>query len=243
MANTKSKIEWTETTWNPITGCTKVSPGCKFCYAERMAKRLQAMGKPSYKNGFQVTVHEELFEYPLQLNTPRLIFVNSMSDLFHESVSDEIVLRLFDVMKRASWHTFQVLTKRVERLSQLSPSIDWSDNIWAGVSVENSDYLHRIDCLRSTGAKIKFLSLEPLLGPLPNLDLSGIDWVIVGGESGPKARKMEPDWAIEIRNICLQQNVPFFFKQWGGVNKKKNGRLLEGRTWDQMPGSAKTITL
>ena len=243
MANTKSKIEWTETTWNPITGCTKVSPGCKFCYAERMAKRLQAMSKPSYKNGFQVTVHEELFEYPLLLKTPRLIFVNSMSDLFHESVSDEIVLRLFDVMKRASWHTFQVLTKRAGRLSQLSPSIDWSNNIWAGVSVENSDYLHRIDCLRSTGAKIKFLSLEPLLGPLPHLDLSGIDWVIVGGESGPKARKMEPDWAIEIRDICLQQKVPFFFKQWGGVNKKKNGRLLDGRTWDQMPGSGKTITL
>lgn len=240
MVNTKSKIEWTESTWNPITGCTKVSPGCKYCYAERMAKRLQAMGKPAYENGFQVTVHEELFEYPLQLRTPRLIFVNSMSDLFHESVSDEIVQRLFEVMKRASWHTFQVLTKRAERLRQISPLIEWSDNIWAGVSVENTDYRHRIDCLRSTGAKIKFLSLEPLLGPLPNLDLTGIDWVIVGGESGPKARKMEPEWVIEIRGTCLQQNVPFFFKQWGGTNKKKNGRLLEGRTWDQMPESSKT---
>lgn len=235
MANTRSKIEWTETTWNPITGCTKVSPGCKFCYAERMAKRLQAMGKPAYKNGFQVTAHEDLFEYPLQIRTPRLIFVNSMSDIFHESLSEEIILKLFDVMKRASWHTFQILTKRAERLSQMSPLIEWSDNIWAGVSVENTDYRQRIDCLRSIGAKIKFLSLEPLLGPLPNLDLIGIDWVIVGGESGPGARKMESDWASEIRDACLQQNVPFFFKQWGGTNKKKNGRLLEGRTWDQMP--------
>jgi protein gp37 len=235
MANTKSKIEWTETTWNPITGCTKVSPGCKYCYAERMANRLQAMGKPAYKNGFQIATHEDLFEYPLQLKMPRLIFVDSMSDLFHEEVPDEVILRLFDVMKRASWHKYQLLTKRIERLSHLSPFIEWSENIWAGVSVENTDYRHRIDVLRSTGAYIKFLSLEPLLGPLPNLDLTGIDWVIVGGESGPKARKMEPEWAIEIRETCLQQNVPFFFKQWGGINKKKNGRLLEGRTWDQMP--------
>lgn len=235
MANTKSKIEWTQSTWNPITGCTKVSPGCKYCYAERMAKRLQAMGKPAYQNGFQVTIHEELFEYPLQWKSPRLIFVNSMSDLFHERVPEDIILRLFDVMNRASWHTFQVLTKRAERLSQISPSVQWTDNIWAGVSVENAEYLHRIDYLRSTGAKVKFLSLEPLLGPLSNLDLTGIDWVIVGGESGPNARQMEPEWATEIRDACLQRNVPFFFKQWGGTNKKKNGRLLEDRTWDEMP--------
>jgi protein gp37 len=235
MANTKSKIEWTEATWNPITGCTKVSPGCKNCYAERMANRLQAMGKLAYKNGFQIAIHENLFEYPLQLKTPRLIFVDSMSDLFHETVPDEVILQLFDVMKRASWHKFQLLTKRIERLSHINPFIEWSENIWVGVSVENTDYRHRIDLLRSARAYIKFLSLEPLLGPLPNLDLTGIDWVIVGGESGPKARKMEPEWAIEIRETCLQQNVPFFFKQWGGINKKKNGRLLEGRTWDQMP--------
>lgn len=235
MANTKSKIEWTETTWNPITGCTKVSPGCKYCYAERMAKRLQAMGKYSYKNGFQVTTHEELIEYPLKIKTPRIIFVNSMSDLFHESVPDHIILRIFDVMKSAYWHTFQVLTKRAERLSQLSPLIEWTDNIWAGVSIENSNYLYRINYLQSTGAHIKFLSLEPLLGPLHGLDLPKIDWVIVGGESGPKARRIEQDWVIEIRNICLAQNVPFFFKQWGGVNKKKNGRLLEGQIWNQMP--------
>ena len=237
MTNTKSKIEWTQVTWNPITGCSKVSPGCKFCYAERMAKRLQAMGKPAYQNGFQVTIHEELFEYPLQWKLPRLIFVNSMSDLFHEKVSDNTILRLFDVMNRASWHTFQVLTKRAERLSQISPSVQWTDNIWAGVSVENADYLHRIDYLRSTGAKVKFLSLEPLLGPMANLDLLGINWVIVGGESGPNARKMEPEWATEIRDACLQKDVPFFFKQWGGINKKKNGRLLEDRIWDQMPSS------
>jgi protein gp37 len=235
MANTKSKIEWTQSTWNPITGCTKVSPGCKYCYAERMAKRLQAMGKPAYQNGFQVTIHEELFEYPIKLKSPRLIFVNSMSDLFHERVPDDIILRLFDVMNRATWHTFQVLTKRAERLSQISPSIQWTDNIWAGVSVENADYLHRIDCLRSTGAKTKFLSIEPLLGPLPQLDLTNINWVIVGGESGPKARLMKGEWVINIHNQCKEADVAFFFKQWGGVNKNRNGRLLEGQTWDEMP--------
>lgn len=235
MVNSKSKIEWTESTWNPITGCTKVSPGCKFCYAERMAKRLQAMGKPTYLNGFQVAVHEETFEYPLQIKTPRLIFVNSMSDLFHETIPDEIVLRLFDVMRRASWHTFQILTKRAERLNQMNALIDWPENIWAGVSVETSDFIYRIDHLRATSARIKFLSVEPLLGPLPDLDLTNIDWVIVGGESGPNSRKMEEEWVIQIRDSCTSQNVPFFFKQWGGTNKKKNGRLLEGRTWSEMP--------
>lgn len=235
MVNSKSKIEWTESTWNPITGCTKVSPGCKFCYAERMAKRLQAMGKPTYLNGFQVAVHEETFEYPLQIKTPRLIFVNSMSDLFHEIIPAEIILRLFDVMRRASWHTFQILTKRAERLNQMNALIDWPENIWAGVSVETSDFIYRIDHLRATSARIKFLSVEPLLGPLPDLDLTNIDWVIVGGESGPNARKMEEEWVIQIRDSCISQNVPFFFKQWGGTNKKKNGRLLEGRTWSEMP--------
>jgi len=243
MANTKSKIEWTQSTWNPITGCTKVSPGCKYCYAERMAKRLQAMGKPAYQNGFQVTIHEDIFDYPIHLKTPRLIFVNSMSDLFHEEVPDDIIFRLFDVMNRASWHTFQVLTKRSERLSQISPFVEWTNNIWAGVSVENADYLYRIDALRSTYAKIKFLSLEPLLGPLLNIDLTGIDWVIVGGESGPGSRKMESDWVVNIRDTCLRQNVPFFFKQWGGTNKKKNGRLLEDRTWDELPKVLSNLTI
>lgn len=239
MANSKSKIEWTETTWNPITGCSKVSPGCANCYAERMAKRLQSMGKPSYKNGFTVSVHEELFEYPLGLHNHRLIFVDSMSDLFHEDVTEIQIKQLFDVMNRASWHTFQILTKRAERLSQINSLLNWSDNIWAGVSVENADYLYRIDHLRSTSAKIKFLSLEPLLGPIPNLNLEGIDWVIVGGESGPKARLMKQEWVIEIRDACLDQKVPFFFKQWGGTSKKKNGKILEGRIWNEMPSLEK----
>jgi protein gp37 len=235
MVSSKSKIEWTESTWNPITGCNKVSPGCKYCYAERMSKRLKAMGKPTYINGFNVSIHEETFNYPLYVRKPKLIFVNSMSDLFHESIPDEIILRLFDVMKKASWHTFQILTKRSYRLMEIDALIDWPQNIWAGVSVENNDYTNRIDHLRTTGAKIKFLSIEPLLGLIPELDLTGIDWVIVGGESGPKARKMEEDWVRVIRDTCILQQVPFFFKQWGGTNKKKNGRLLEGRTWDEMP--------
>lgn len=233
----RSAIEWTESTWNPITGCTKVSPGCKHCYAERMALRLQAMGQPNYANGFTLTLHEHVLELPLQWKTPRTIFVNSMSDLFHQDVPFEFLLKVFDVMRRAHWHQFQVLTKRAERLSELDSSLSWSPNIWMGVSVENQKYMHRIEHLRHTGAAIKFLSLEPLLGPLPNLDLSGIDWVIVGGESGPKARPLQQAWAVEIRDQCLEAGVPFFFKQWGGVRKKKAGRLLEGRTWDDMPSS------
>lgn len=234
MAN-RSSIEWTESTWNPITGCTKISPGCKHCYAERMAKRLQAMGQPNYANGFKLTMHEHVLEMPLSWKTPQTIFVNSMSDLFHKDVPLEFIQRVFDVMHQAHWHRFQVLTKRAERLLELSPQLEWTSNIWMGVSVENQDYAFRIDDLRRTGAKVKFLSLEPLLGPLPALNLENINWVIVGGESGPGARPMDPSWVIEIRDQCLQARVPFFFKQWGGVNKKKTGRLLEGRTWDEMP--------
>ena len=233
--NTKSKIEWTESTWNPITGCTKVSPGCKNCYAERMSKRLQAMGKPTYKNGFTVTVHEEIFNYPLLIKKPSLIFVNSMSDLFHEDIPVDVIVRIFEVMNKASWHTFQILTKRSERLSELSHLLDWPGNVWAGVSVENDDYKFRIDHLRSTDVKIKFLSIEPLLGLIKGIDLDNIDWVIVGGESGPNSRKLEEEWVLSIRDACNDQNVPFYFKQWGGFNKKKNGRLLEGRIWDEMP--------
>lgn len=233
--NTNSKIEWTESTWNPITGCTKISPGCKNCYAERMAKRLQAMGKPAYKNGFQVTVHEEIFDNPLSLKKPSLIFVNSMSDLFHDDIPIDVILRLFNVMKEAHWHTFQVLTKRSERLEKIGALIDWPDNVWVGVSVENNDYKYRIDHLRELPAKIKFISFEPLLGLIDDVNLSKIDWVIVGGESGPKSRKMDEEWAIRIRDICLKQKVPFYFKQWGGFNKKKNGRLLDGFIWNQMP--------
>ncbi len=232
-----SGIEWTESTWNPLTGCTKISSGCKHCYAERMAKRLQAMGQPNYVNGFKLTLHENALEKPLEWKKPQVIFVNSMSDLFHKDVPVEFILKIFDVMHRAHWHTFQVLTKRAERLEELNPKIDWPENVWMGVSVETQDYTFRIDHLRRTSAKIKFLSLEPLLGPLHKLDLQGIHWAIVGGESGPKARPVDPAWVIDIRNQCMRAHVPFFFKQWGGVQKKKAGRLLEGRTWDEMPTS------
>jgi len=231
----RSAIEWTESTWNPITGCTKISPGCKHCYAERMALRLQAMEQPNYANGFRLTLHEHMLELPLGWKKPQMVFVNSMSDLFHQDVPPEFIQRAFDVMRRASWHTFQVLTKRSARLLELSPQIDWPANVWMGVSVENEDYTFRIDHLRGTNARVKFLSLEPLLGPLPRLDLRGIDWVIVGGESGPRARPIQKEWVIDIRNQCLAANVPFFFKQWGGFNRKRTGRLLEGRTWNEMP--------
>lgn len=233
-----STIEWTEATWNPVTGCTKISPGCKHCYAERMSMRLRAMGQRNYVNGFDLTLHEHALEIPLRWNKPQVIFVNSMSDLFHKDVPLDFIARVFDVMRRANWHRFQVLTKRSERLLELSSHLQWEQNIWMGVSVESADYAFRIDDLRKTSARVKFLSLEPLLGPLPQLNLKGIDWVIVGGESGPGARPMSEHWVLDIRDQCLREGVAFFFKQWGGVNKKKSGRLLEGRTWDGMPSSA-----
>jgi protein gp37 len=200
-----------------------------------MAHRLKAMGKENYRNGFKLTLHKNALEKPLEWKKPQVIFVNSMSDLFHKDVPVEFVLEVFDVMQRAHWHTFQVLTKRAERLEELSPQIEWPENVWMGVSVENGDYTFRIDHLRRTGAKVKFLSLEPLLGPLHNLNLKGIHWAIVGGESGPGARPLEQVWVKDIRDQCLRARVPFFFKQWGGTNKKKAGRVLEGRTWDEMP--------
>jgi protein gp37 len=232
---TNSGIEWTESTWNPLTGCTKISPGCKHCYAERMARRLKGMGQPNYVNGFKLTLHEHALELPLHWKKPQVIFVNSMSDMFHKDVPIHFIHKTFEVMRRASWHTFQVLTKRSERLAELDSLIDWPDNVWMGVSVENQDYTFRIKHLQQTHARIKFLSLEPLLGPLSNLDLQDIDWVIVGGESGPGARPIERDWIINIRDQCQSARVPFFFKQWGGVWKKKTGRTLDGRTWDEMP--------
>jgi protein gp37 len=237
FVSTRSSIEWTESTWNPLTGCTKVSPGCKNCYAERMARRLKAMGQPNYRHGFRLAMHEHALELPLQWKRPQTIFVNSMSDLFHEQVPDDFVRRMFDVMNRVNRHRFQVLTKRSERMLEMSPSLPWEPHIWMGVSVENADYACRIDHLRASHAHIKFLSLEPLLGPVPRLNLKGIDWVIVGGESGPGARPMEAEWVLSIRNRCLRSNVPFFFTQWGGVNKKKRGRLLEGQTWSQVPAT------
>lgn len=231
----KSAIEWTESTWNPVTGCTKVSQGCKLCYAERMAERLQAMGQSNYRNGFQLTLQPQMLELPLKWKSPQRIFVNSMSDLFHEGVPLDYIQRVFDIMRRADWHRFQVLTKRAGRLAELDPFLEWPDNVWMGVSVESADQVDRIDDLRRTRARVKFLSLEPLLGPLPGLNLKGVDWVIVGGESGPGARPIEERWILEIRDQCRQAGVAFFFKQWGGRNKKKTGRLLEGRTWDEMP--------
>lgn len=233
-----SSIEWTDSTWNPLTGCTKISPGCKHCYAERMALRLQSMGQPNYKDGFHLTLHEHALDLPLRWKRPQNIFVNSMSDLFHKSVPAEFIHKVFDVMTRAHWHRFQVLTKRSARLAAMSPELPWHQNIWIGVSVEDSDYTYRIDHLRATGAAVRFLSVEPLLGPLPNLNLDGIGWVVVGGESGPGARPVDPAWVADIRDQCLVANVPFFFKQWGGVAKKKAGRILDGRTWDQMPSVA-----
>jgi len=232
---TNSAIEWTGSTWNPVTGCTKISPGCKHCYAERMAKRLQAMGQKNYVNGFDLALHPHALELPLSWKKPQTIFVNSMSDLFLDEVPTDFIKQVFDVMNRAEGHTFQVLTKRSERLSELSPELPWAKNIWMGVSVENSDYTFRVDHLRATGAHVKFLSIEPLLGPLPALNLDGIDWVIVGGESGPGARPVEEEWVVDIKEHCLRAKVPFFFKQWGGFRKKKSGRELQGRTWEQMP--------
>lgn len=234
MAQTSS-IEWTESTWNPVTGCTKVSPGCAHCYAERMAKRLLAMGQHRYRNGFKVTLQPDALETPLHWKRPRMIFVNSMSDLFHKDVPTEFIAQCFAVMQEASQHTFQVLTKRPERAAELAPTLPWPTNVWMGTSVENADYVHRIHSLTRIPAVVRFLSLEPLLGPIPRLPLTGIHWVIVGGESGPSARPIEPGWVLQIRNRCLDRNVPFFFKQWGGVNKKESGRVLEGKTWSDMP--------
>ena len=231
----KSSIEWTESTWNPLTGCTKISPGCKNCYAERMANRLKAMGNPNYKHGFKLAFHENTLTLPLQWKKPRMIFVNSMSDLFHEKASLEVIEKIFDVMRKAHWHIFQVLTKRSQRLLDLNLELRWNPNIWMGISVENEDFIYRIDDLRKTDAHIKFVSFEPLLGPLPDLNLEGINWVIVGGESGFGARPIRKSWVENIKEQCIRANVPFFFKQWGGVNKKKNGRMIDGRTWDEIP--------
>lgn len=231
----ESKIEWTDSTWNPATGCTKVSAGCKNCYAERMAKRLKAMGQPNYRNGFHLTMHEHMLELPKLWKKPQRIFVNSMSDLFHEDVPLEFILRVFDTMREADWHQYQVLTKRADRLKALDSELPWADQIWMGTSVEDDRVRWRIDCLRSTGAVVKFLSLEPLIGALKDLDLEGIDWVIVGGESGPGARKVEAEWVRDIRDQCREQAVAFFFKQWGGVQKGKAGRTLDGHTFDAYP--------
>jgi protein gp37 len=235
MMAANSSIEWTESTWNPLTGCQKISPGCKNCYAERMSIRLRAMGQPNYSHGFTPALHEHALELPLRWSKPQTVFVNSMSDLFLKDVPIQFIQKVFHVMQEAYWHRFQVLTKRSERLLELCDRLVWPPNVWMGVSVENCDFASRIEHLRKTPAIIKFLSLEPLLGPLKSLNLTGIDWVIAGGESGPGARPMDASWVLDIRDQCQKAHVPFFFKQWGGKNKKKAGRLLDNRTWDEMP--------
>jgi protein gp37 len=230
-----SRIEWTDATWNPVRGCTKISPGCKHCYAERFAERFRGVQGHPFEQGFDLRLVPEKVAEPLHWKKPQRIFVNSMSDLFHDQVPLDYIQRVFSVMNEADWHQYQVLTKRAERLEELTNDLSWAPQIWMGVSVENEGYLWRVDHLRRTGAHVKFLSIEPLLGPLGKLNLQGIDWVIVGGESGPGARRMNPEWVTDIRNQCINAGVAFFFKQWGGVFKKKTGRELEGRIWDQMP--------
>lgn len=239
----KSAIEWTDATWNPVTGCTKISPGCKNCYAERLALRLKEMGNPRYRNGFRVTLHPDQLDLPLRWTKPKMIFVNSMSDLFHEAVPEEYIKKAFEVMEKADWHIFQILTKRAERLAKLAPRLPWRPHIWQGVSVENQIYTKRVLYLQKVPAAVRFLSVEPLLGPIANLPLDGIHWVIVGGESGPRHRAVKPEWVREIRKHCLAAGVSFFFKQWGGRTAKSGGRVLDGRTWDQMPAGATDSSL
>ncbi|MEO8718587.1 MAG: phage Gp37/Gp68 family protein [Burkholderiales bacterium] len=234
---TRSNIEWTEMTWNPVTGCTKVSQGCKRCYAERMAKRLTAMGSGRYRNGFKVTLHPDLLDVPRRWRAPRVVFVNSMSDLFHEDIPLQYLQRVFSTMRECPQHTFQVLTKRSERLAELAAQLHWPRNVWMGVSVEDSRVLSRIRDLRAIPAAVRFLSLEPLIGPLDELPLEGIHWVIVGGESGPRARPMRKEWVDSIYRQCRSAAVPFFFKQWGGVRKDLAGRMLHGRAFNEMPSA------
>ena len=221
--------------WNPMTGCTKVSPGCKNCYAERMARHLKSIGSPTYKNGFKLTFHEKAVEYPLRLKKPHRIFISSMSDLFQEGVPSSYIEKIFDVMNRADWHVYMVLTKRSSRLLELSKKIRWTSNILMGVTVENNDYICRIDDLKKTGAYTKYINFEPLLGAITDLDLTGIDWVLVGGESGVKARAIRKSWVTDIKNRCIESNTPFFFKQWGGTDRKKSSRLLDGKLWEELP--------
>jgi protein gp37 len=230
-----SKIEWTEATWNPVTGCNKVSPGCAHCYAETFAERWRGIVGHSYEQGFDLKLRPERLGVPLGWRRPRTIFVNSMSDLFHDEVPDRFIRDVFDVMREADWHVFQILTKREERLAELGPKLVWPPNVWMGVSIENRRFVHRADALRTVPAAVRFISAEPLLGPLERLDLTGIDWLIAGGESGPKHRVMRPEWVRELRDVCRQEDVAFFFKQWGGRTSKAGGRELDGRAWDELP--------
>ncbi|VTS05269.1 DUF5131 family protein [Tuwongella immobilis] len=230
-----SGIEWTDATWNPLTGCTKISAGCANCYAEPLSRRLQLMGSDRYHNGFELTLHEHVIDLPMRWKRPRRVFVNSMSDLFHVDVPTDFIQRVFATMVAAKWHQYQILTKRSDRLSELAGQLPWPEQIWQGVTVESAAYVSRIDHLRAVPAMTRFLSLEPLLGPIPNLDLSGIHWVIIGGESGSRSRPIEREWVIDIIAQCDAQQVPVFFKQWGGPAKHLAGRSLDGRTYDGLP--------
>ncbi|HEY8810480.1 MAG TPA: phage Gp37/Gp68 family protein [Solirubrobacterales bacterium] len=232
----QSAIEWTEATWNPVTGCDQVSPGCAHCYAKTFAERWTGIPGHPYEQGFRLRLWPERLQHPLKWKRPRRIFVNSMSDLFHECVPDEFVADVFEVMERADHHVFQILTKREERLLDLAPDLPWPSNVWMGVSIENRRFVHRADALREVPAEVRFISAEPLLGPLDGLDLDGIDWLIAGGESGPGHRRVDEDWLLTLRDRCREENVAFFFKQWGGHRPKSNGRELDGRTWDEYPG-------
>lgn len=245
----RSTIEWTEATWNPTTGCDRISRGCDHCYALTLAKRLKAMGQPRYQRdgdprtsgpGFGLSLHEDVLDLPMSWKKPRTVFVNSMSDLFHARVPVDYVRRVFEVMEATPQHTYQILTKRARRLRRIAPSLPWPPNVWVGVSVEDRDAVERIEELRCVPAAVRFLSCEPLLNPLGCINLEGIGWVIAGGESGKNARPMSPEWAREIRDQCISAGVPFFFKQWGGMRPKSGGRLLDGRTWDEMPGTVRS---
>jgi protein gp37 len=231
----RSAIEWTQATWNPVTGCDKVSPGCAHCYAETFAERFRGVPGHPYSQGFDLRLWEDRLKLPISWRRPRVIFVNSMSDLFHEGIPESYIQAVFEVMTRAHWHQFQVLTKRHERLAELSPRLPWPGNVWMGVSIENRRFVHRADYLRRVPASIRFISAEPLLGPLDGLDITGIDWLIAGGESGFRHRVVRPDWVRQLRDKCLDLEVPFFFKQWGGRYSKAGGRVLDGRQWSQMP--------
>jgi protein gp37 len=237
----RSAIEWTQATWNPVTGCSKVSSGCAHCYAETFAERFRGVPGHPYEQGFDLKLWPERLQLPLRWRTPRMIFVNSMSDLFHEAVPDSYIRQVFDVMATADWHTFQVLTKRHERLAAIASKLDWPDNVWMGVSIENRRFVHRADYLRQVPAAVKFVSAEPLLGPLELLDLRGIDWLIAGGESGFRRRPAREEWFLDLRDRCRASGVAFFFKQWGGRTSKQGGRLLEGREWSEWPLAVATV--
>lgn len=238
-----SRIEWTEATWNPVTGCTQVSPGCAHCYAKTFAERWRGIPDHPYEQGFDLRLWPKRLDVPLRWRKPKTIFVNSMSDLFHEDVPDDFIAAVFSTMRQAHWHTFQVLTKRQSRLEELAPALDWPPNVWMGVSIENRRFIHRADSLRHVPAAVRFISAEPLLGPLDGLELDGIDWLIAGGESGPRHRRVDAQWIRQLRDSCVEEGVAFFFKQWGGTRPKANGRILDGQEWNEYPAAKPRLAI